>query len=641
MDSIRILVVEDEAIVALDLRKRLGSLGYQIVDVVAQGEIAVAIAREQRPDLILMDVRLRGAMDGIQAADIIRAELGLPVVYLTAHADDATVDRARKTEPFGYILKPFDEKELRTVIEMAIYKHNADRRLFENERRYATILASIGDGVITTDQAGAVTFLNPVAEKLTGWSIADASGVHIDKIVKICDPETRQPLPNPIASVLGDRSSVGLTTNRILVSRHGLEVPIDDCATEMRDEHGNLTGAVLVVRDVTYSQQIQHRLQNAQKMEAMGQLAGGIVHDFNNMLTVILNYSELLVESAGPDHPWCSFLSEIHRAGQRSAGLTNQLLTFCRKQLVEPRLIDLNEAIVGTEQLLRRLIGANIQLVVKLCPNLGLVLMDSGQIERILVNLAVNARDAISDQGILTIETYNVTISSAQYPQLIDGTYRCLLVRDNGHGIPASIHHQIFEPFFTTKGPGKGTGLGLATVYGIVKQCGGHIAFDSEIGSGTTFRIYFPPAIEAVGTEQTSTIMHLPRGNETILLVEDEASIRTVIQRILTSCGYTVLEAENGIQAIQIAERNTARIDIIITDVIMPIMGARTMLNKLRTLRSNLKVVFISGYGDESLASEVATFAKSIFLQKPFNAIALAVAVRKVLDEPFDIPETQ
>ncbi len=632
MTSARILVVEDEAIVALDLRKRLSSLGYEIIDVTARGENAVEIARKHRPDLTLMDIRLRGEMDGIKAADIIRTELNLPVVYLTAHADDATVARARLTEPFGYILKPFDERELRTVIEMALYKHEAERKLRESERRYATTLASIGDGVIATDKYGVVTFLNKVAENLTGWSLVDAMGAPLNQVFNICNEVTRQPVANPVAKVLAEGVIIGLANHTILVNRKGTEVPIDDCASPIIDEQGKLTGAVLVFRDVTHTRQVEQHMRHAQKMEAVGQLAGGIAHDFNNMLTVILNYSEMLADSAGPNHPWSRYLHEIYQAGKRSADLTSQLLTFCRKQLVEPRAIDLNEAVIKTQKMLQRLIGENIELSVALDPDLGCVRMDAGQIERILVNLAINARDAMPNQGKLRIETSNVTITSSQLPTLPEGIYRCLTVCDTGHGIPASYQDRIFEPFFTTKEPGKGTGLGLAAVYGIVKRCGGDVTFHSEVDVGTTFRIYLPAASEAMPIEQSSKKMELSRGSETILLVEDEASVREVSRQILTSCGYTVIEAENGARAVQIAKSVPGRIDLIVTDIIMPVMSARVMLNELRELVPNLKVLFLSGYGDESLAGEVAEFALAMFLQKPFNITELTTSVRWVLD---------
>lgn len=633
MTPARILIVEDEAIVALDLRMRLTRLGYSVIDSVGLAEVAIEIAEQQRPDLTLMDIRLRGEMDGIEAADVIRTKMGLPVVYLTAHADDATVDRARVTEPFGYILKPFDERELRTVIEMALYKHGAERKLRESERRFATTLASIGEGVIATDSAGCVTFMNSVAKKLTGWSAAEAQGAALTTVFNICNESTRLTVANPVERVLAEGIVVGLANHTILVNRDGTEAPIDDCAAPIFDDDGRMTGAVLVFRDVTQARQIEVHMRHAQKMEAVGQLAGGIAHDFNNMLTVILNYSEILLDSAGADHPWRQYFTEIHRAGERSSELTSQLLTFCRKQLMEPRSIDLNSAILNMEQMLRRLVGENVELTAKVTPDLGSVRMDPGQIERILVNLTVNARDAISDEGRLLIETSNIELSASQFPSLNSGTYRCLKVSDNGHGIAAVHKDRIFEPFFTTKEPGKGTGLGLAAVFGIVSQCHGHIECDSEVGQGTTFRIYLPAVSETPVAEPTPTRMPLPRGSETVLLVEDEAAVRSLSHHILKSCGYRVLEAENGACAIEVARLHAGEIDIVVTDVIMPVMGARKMLQKLQEYLPKMKVLLLSGYGDESLSRDVAEFSKSLFLQKPFSVSELTRAVRSILDD--------
>ena len=632
MTAARILVVEDEAVVALDLRTRLTRLGYEVVGVATTGDEAVAIAQEQRPDLTLMDIRLRSTMDGIEAAEKIRTQVGLPVVYLTAHADEATVDRARVTEPFGYILKPFDERELRTVIETALYKHGAEQRLRESERRYATTLASIGDGVIATDKIGCVTFMNSVAERLSGWRMADAQGVSLTTVFNICNEDTRLPVANPVDRVLLEGVVVGLANHTILKHRDGHEFPIDDCAAPILDDRGQLTGAVLVFRDVTQAKQVEEHMRHAQKMEAVGQLAGGVAHDFNNLLTVILNYSDILLKTAGPDHPWHDFLSEIHQAGERSAELTRHLLTFCRKQLVEPKIFDLNDSVRKIEQMLKRLIGENFEFRLKLGPNVGPVRMDPGQIDRILVNLVVNARDAISEQGCITIETTNVQVSESQFPNLAAGTYRCIQVSDNGCGIPVAHRDRIFEPFFTTKPQGKGTGLGLASVYGIVNQCGGHIAFKTELGHGTTFCVYIPAVNATVEQDNAFKDLQLTMGSETVLLVEDEAAVRSLSRHILETCGYTVFEAENGEKAIDIALHHADKIDIIVTDVVMPIMGARIMLEKLRPLIHEMKVLLLSGYGEENLRKDILEYSQAGFLHKPFTVTSLALAVRRVLD---------
>jgi PAS domain S-box-containing protein len=632
----RILVVEDEPVVALDLRTRLTRMGYIVSETVARGEDALECARTLHPNLILMDIRLRGGMDGISAAEEIRKRYGLPVIYLTAHADEATVDRARITEPFGYILKPFDERELRTVIEMALYKHDAERKLRESERRYATTLSSIGDAVIATDPIGCVTFMNPVAEKLTGWNLAEALNSSLKSIFNICNEETRVAVANPIDRVLAEGVVVGLANHTILISREGKEVPIDDCAAPILDEHGTLSGAVLVFRDVSNARRLNEQLRHSQKMEAVGQLAGGIAHDFNNMLTIILNYTELLLNSAGPDHPWNTFLTEIQRAGIRSSDLTRQLLTFCRQQPVETQIVNLNEAVLRTEQMLRRLIGENIELTVHLQPNLGSVCMDTGQFERILVNLSINARDAMEAQGHLRIETLNVEVGSNEILNLPKGTYRCLRVKDTGSGIPIAVRDRIFEPFFTTKEPGKGTGLGLASVYGIVQQCGGGITFESTAGQGTTFIVYLPAATGSTATKSRLGSLPFPGGKETILLVEDESSVRKLSRHILSECGYTVLEAENGAEAIEIARQHAGRIDIVVTDIVMPIMGAKKMLQLIQPYLRNNKVILLSGYSDEDHVTERGSPLNTTFIQKPFSIAELTKTVRRVLD---DVPE--
>jgi PAS domain S-box-containing protein len=633
MTTPRILVVEDESVVALDLRTRLTRLGYCVVDTVAYGESAVELAGQLRPDLVLMDIRLRGEMDGIVAADFIRTRLNLPVVYLTAHADDGTVERARITEPFGYILKPFDERELRTVIEMALYKHMAEKRLRESERRYATTLSSIGDAVIATDREGRVTFMNPVAEYLTGWLMADALELDLKAVFEICNEETNAVVANPVERVLAEGVVVGLANHTKLISRDGREVPIDDCAAPILDDDGSLTGAVLVFRDISESRRVDEHMRHAQKMAAVGQLAGGIAHDFNNMLTIILNYSEILLNAAGPDHPWNSFLSEIHRAGERSSDLTRQLLLFCRRQMFEPRIVDLNEAVLRTEQMLRRLIGEHIELQVRLQSDLGTVKMDPGQIERILVNLAVNARDAISEQGRVLIETFNVELRPQQIPHLTAGTYRCLRVTDTGQGIASAHRNRVFEPFFTTKEPGKGTGLGLAAVYGIVQQGGGHVEFETEIGRGTSFTVYLPVAGETPRVDPAFGRMLLPQGTETILLVEDESAVRSLSRHMLSTCGYHVLDAENGAEAIQVARRHAGTIDIVVTDVVMPVMGARHMLQHIEPYLRGMRVIFLSGYSDESLLPKLGELFTTSFIQKPFTIAELATTVRRMLDD--------
>lgn len=496
MTSARVLIVEDEAIVAKDLEVRLTAHGYQVIGAVATGADAIEMAGRLTPDIVLMDIRLRGDLDGIEAADRIRRATHRPVVYLTAHADTATVARACTTEPFGYILKPFDERELSTVIEMAIYKHRAEERLRESEERHATTLRSIGDAVIATDAAARVTMMNPVAESLTGWPQAEALGRALTEVFHIVNETSRLPVESPIGKVLATGTTVGLANSTVLIRRDGAEFPIDDCGAPIRDRSGRLTGAVLVFRDVTEAKRLEDLLRQSQKMEAIGRLAGGVAHDFNNLLTVIQGYSTLVADSLQPDHPSRPFAEEVYRAAEKAAALTAQLLAFSRKQMLRPQAFDLNQRIKDLERMFSRLIGAHIRVHLDLSPGLGLTRADPSQVEQIVMNLVVNARDALPNGGELTLRTDVVEGSANAAPDmpLVPGTYHRLSVIDNGVGMNEPTRARVFEPFFTTKEMGKGTGLGLATVFGIVKQSGGHITVASTPGRGTTFAVYLPAA---------------------------------------------------------------------------------------------------------------------------------------------------
>jgi two-component system cell cycle sensor histidine kinase/response regulator CckA len=639
----KILIVEDEVIVAEDIRRRLTQLGYEVVATSESGEQALTLVEKVRPDLILMDIRLRGEMDGIAAAERIRQQHQLPVVYLTAHADEATLERAKVTEPFGYVIKPFDERELGTVIEMGLYKHQAERQLRENERRYATTLNSIGDGVLTTDHEGRVTFMNPIAEQLTGWPLRYAKGLASTQVFRLINEESREPVENPTECVLRD-GGVGLTHHALLLARNGTEIPIEDSAAPIQDDQGRCSGAVLVFRDITEKrriererQQLEERLQQAQKMEAIGQLAGGVAHDFNNMLTVIKGFTSMILGGIEPDHPWHSFLSEIDRAGDRAADLTRQLLAFARKQMLQPRILDLNQVLVDIVKLLHPLLGEPIELITRTDPTIPRVKTDPGQLEQILINLAVNARDAMPEGGTLTLTTQRVvhdedTIRAE--PERPRGPRARLIVSDTGCGMAPASLARIFEPFFTTKEMGRGTGLGLAAVYGIVKQSGGHIEVASEPGRGTHFTLDFPAAPEAEPSRDLAVPgPNLPGGTETLLVVEDEDVVRDLIANVLQPCGYTILKARDGAEALERSTAYPEPVDLLLTDLVMPDMDGHTLARLLRVHRPRLRVLYMSGHADPDLGELEGPQGEGCFLQKPFTPTSLATRIREVLDQ--------
>ena len=372
-------------------------------------------------------------------------------------------------------------------------------------------------------------------------------------------------------------------------------------------------------------------------MEGIGRLAGGIAHDFNNLLTIINGFSGLLLTEAPEHDPARPMLEDIHKAGERAAALTGQLLAFSRKQILQPRVLDLNALVADMHKMLARVIGEDVSLIAAPAPGLARIRADAGQVEQVLMNLAVNARDAMPGGGRLTVETANVSldeVSTQGFPGVRPGPYVLLAVSDTGTGMDAETQGHLFEPFFTTKGPGKGTGLGLATVYGIVKQSGGHVKVYSEPGRGTTFKVYFP-AIEAVeGRGDAEPAAAEPaRGKEVVLLVEDEEGVRRLTQSLLERLGYRVLAAPGGAEALEAAAGHRGEIDVLVTDVVMPQMSGPQVAEALEPLHPGIKVLYLSGYADDAVVRHGVLGAGKAFLQKPFTAAALAEKVRQVLDE--------
>ena len=404
----------------------------------------------------------------------------------------------------------------------------------------------------------------------------------------------------------------------------------------VRDEQGQLEGFEAIVENVTEQRSLEQQFRQAQKMEAVGRLSGGIAHDFNNLLGVIIGYSEFLEERLDQNDQLRKNAEEIKKAGQRAASLTRQLLAFSRQQVLEPRVVDLNTVVAETEKMLRRLIGEDIALTTALASELGRVKADQGQIEQVIVNLAVNARDAMPHGGKLILETANVELDEAfasQHSPTVPGRYVMLAVTDTGVGMEKEVQAHIFEPFFTTKGKDKGTGLGLSVVYGVVKQSGGYIWVYSEPGKGTTFKIYLPLVEEAVEKADQSTRPAKPlQGSETILLVEDEESLRHLTRTLLIESGYTVLEAKSGTQALEIARAHRGTIHLLLTDMVMPGMSGDVLADQLSLLCPDIKVLFMSGYTDYAVAAHGALEVGTFLLQKPFTRDALMGKVREVLD---------
>ena len=414
--------------------------------------------------------------------------------------------------------------------------------------------------------------------------------------------------------------------------KDGSTFPAELTVTEFsRDGERHFTG---VLRDITARRQLEDQFRQAQKMEAVGRLAGGVAHDFNNLLTVINGYSEILIAGITADSPTWRPLVAILDAGERAARLTRQLLAFSRKSVVEPRLVDLNELVAEATSLLRRLIGEDIALSVITTMAPVRVMIDPGQLEQVLMNLAVNARDAMPTGGELSIETRAVECGAEAnrlHPDLKAGSYVSLRVADTGCGMTTEVRDKIFEPFFTTKGIGKGTGLGLAVVHGVVQQSGGAIAVESMVGAGTAFTVFLPAASDTDSSDALSITRVAPMGSETVLVVEDEDAVRTLVQDALEEKGYTVLSASSGQEALELLSGYSDAVDLMVTDVIMPGLSGREVAEAVRSSRPELRVLYMSGYTDDALDRHGLQGTDDQFIQKPFTTLTLARRVHEIL----------
>ena len=641
LEGLRALVVEDEILIAEEIRERLTRHGLTIVGIVDTGNGAIEMAEREQPELVLMDIRLKGPIDGIEAARAIRVKLAAPVVFLTAHSDEDTLRRAKETDPFGFVLKPFNERDLVVAIEMSLHRHQLERRLKESEKRYAATLASIGDGVVATDADGCITFMNPVAESLTQWRQDDAHGLSVEEVLPVAEEAGGCERENPCRQALRCKEIVKLIRPVLMATRQGDSIPIDDSAAPILGDGGQLLGAVMAFRDIREQRlaeealrKAEDQLRQAQKIEAIGRLAGGIAHDFNNFLTLISACTARLLAGDRLDERSRKLVEDVEKAGDRAAGLTSQLLAFSRKQILQPTHLDLGQLIAELSRMLGRLLDEDVVLTTRAAPGLWPTRADRCQIEQVVMNLAVNARDAMPQGGRLTIETSNVELEEelvSDRPEIVPGRYVLLAVSDTGVGMDRATQERLFEPFFTTKAE-EGTGLGLATVYGIVKQSGGFIYVYSEVGKGTVFRLYFPALPgEARFTSRDESGSVTRPGHETILLVEDDESLRPLLTFVLHDQGYTVIEADGGVEALRLLDEHVG-VELVVTDIVMPGTSGREVARKARAVNPQVRVLFVSGYTEDAVVRHGISQGEAAFLQKPFTPGGLVRKVREVLD---------
>ena len=756
MTSTRILIVEDEGIVASDIERQLIRLGYEAAGIASTGEEAIALAERTRPQLVLMDIHLAGAMDGIDAATTIRTRFSIPSVFLTAYATDDVVERAKRAEPLGYLIKPFDQHSLRTTVEIALHKDQLDFRLHQSEARYRAVIQSANDAIVTSDSAGMIVGWSPAATRLFGYTESEITGQPVARLMddstaaqhdrsigrlpvvsqgndfsRVRELEARRkdgaafPAEVSLATwmttegqfvtafirdiserkraeatqrlqsaALNAAANAIIITNsdgviewanpafitttgytleesighnprelvksgihdaefyremwRVLVAgevwvgeltnrrKDGSLCVEEQTITPLKQANGQITHYIGVKRDLTDQKRMQEQFLQAQKMEVVGRLAGGIAHDFNNLLTVINGRSDLALGDLPADDPLRPELLEIREAGERAARLTKQLLTFSRKQVGRPVVLNLSTQVAASGQILRRLIGEDIKFVIHgpQPPGLDNVLADRSQIEQVLLNLAVNARDAMPKGGTLTVDVRNVELDeteAATHAGLKAGPHVLLSMADTGTGMSADVRSHLFEPFFTTKGHNKGTGLGLATVHGIVAEHHGAISVSSEAGHGATFTVLLP-RVAGTAAPLVDASEAVP-GTESILIAEDERALRNLTVRMLKASGYSVVTADSGLQALGEIDRPGAHFDLLLTDVIMPGMSGPDLAAEILATNSDIRVLFMSGYTDEKVLSGAAEDA-GYFIPKPYTAAELTRAIRRVLDTP-------
>ena len=760
MSQKRILVVEDESIVAMEIEDRLQGLGYQVLAVIPSGEEAIQKTEELKPDLILMDIMLQGDLDGIETSHQILQKNDLPIIFLTAHSDAATLERAKKTAPFGYLIKPFEEQELFTAIETALYRHKMEKKLKESEEWLKITLSSIGDALIATDKNGRIKFINPVAESLTGWKQDDAFEKDFNEICNIINEETGLEQDNPVSKVLETGQTIHLANHSILISKDGREYPIEDSAAPIKDADGVLTGVVLVFSDVServrmtkalrqseqkyrsfaenfngiafqvgmdykpifvngaveaitgYTEEdfmnlnpawdkiinpddfkaivasrdvgkitdnetnshneyriirkdgeihwVQSSIQvifddsgkpvkmqgiitdindrklmeaeliRSQKLESLGVLAGGIAHDFNNLLTGIFGNIGLAKVYMQPEDKSYKRLVESEKALVRAKDLTQQLLIFSKGGSPVLRTIDITDVIRTSASFALR--GSNVNFAFYFDPDLWPVDFDEGQLSQVIQNLVINADHAMRDGGKVSIRCKNIVLQQDDSTMPV-GNYVRIVVTDEGTGIKPEDLKNIFDPYFTTKE--HGSGLGLATVYSIVKSHNAHVSVDSVLGKGTSFEILISASASGITKAADDPKPESLQGPGKVLIMDDQDIILEFMEMALTEFGYKVDLAFTGSEAIQKYKEAMGQnkpYDLLIMDLTVPGgMGGKEALAELLRIDPDVKAIVSSGYADNPVMSEYKKYGFSAVLKKPYKIKELAGIVKQVI----------
>jgi two-component system cell cycle sensor histidine kinase/response regulator CckA len=641
-DQQSILVVEDEGVVARDIQRSLIDFGYLVPTTAASASEAIQAASEHCPDLVLMDIRIEGSRDGIETAQILRERFHVPIIYLTAYADSATVARAKVTEPYGYLLKPVKANELRSIVEVALYRHKMDQRLRERERWFSTTLHSIADAVVTVDLAGNITFMNPEAETLTGMSAMEAVGRSAHDVLRLLDGHAQALADPPLLRALRGERGVIRVEAGLRNASTGVVRAINASAAPVFDQ-GRLLGAVMVFRDVTEQKKIQKQLELADRLASLGTMAAGVAHEVNNPLAVVVGNSEHIdallerhrsaLARAGIDlspevdrglAEMAEALRDVQLAGERIGGIVSDLSGFSRPPLRCAGQADVVGAVEWALRTTRSEFPSRAALLTKL-DAVPTVVGDEARLGQVFVNLLLNAAQAIAPGSADQNEVSVVTRTDESGCVVIE-------VRDTGPGIPDHVRAHIFEPFFTTKREGVGTGLGLSISHGIVTSFGGELQVESEVGRGTVFRVVLPSAPAELKRVPAAVVAPPAALRGHILVIEDELMVRRVIERVLRA--HDVVSVGSAPEALALIERGD-RFDIIFSDLMMPTMSGIELYEELLRRSPDVarRVVFLSGGAITSKAEDFLQSIQNLRVCKPFKVADILDTVQRLLRE--------
>lgn len=597
--------------------------------------------KEFSPDIVLCDFALP-QFDAMEAMSILRRyRPDVPFILVTGAQSEEIAVECMKRGANDFILKS-TLKRLPSAVLNAVKsrdirrdKENAEKKLRAQEAQVRLVAEHTLDLIYLLDQKGQFIYANPSFQRSLGLAPEELVG---KKAFSLLHPDDK-----PLARA-AFQEALETHSNRTVQFRYkdkdGAWRLFESVVNWALDEKGVPSKAVVVARNIEERKRLEDQVRQAQKMEAVGRLAGGVAHDFNNLLTAINGYSDLLLRSLDRMDPRRADVEEIKETAGRAATLTQQLLAFSRRQITQPTVLDMNQVVGNLEKMLRRLIGEDIHLVTIRCPELYRVRVDMGQLEQVLLNLSVNSRDAMPKGGTLTIEIGNKDVDASVPQEVPAGNYAVLTVSDSGTGIDQATMGHLYEPFYTTKEKGRGTGLGLSTVYGIVQQSGGHIRVTTDVGKGTQFRLYFPKVEEGLSVQEKSNETDdFMKGNETVLLVEDDRSVRTLALRVLSQSGYRVIEASSGEEALRLAEGFTEPIGILVTDVVMNGMTGPELARQFVAKYPGTRVLYLSGYMEADTRNSILREVQSSFLGKPFRPRDLVQKVRQTLDGVSDKPE--